>query len=67
CGIAVIEITKRIMEKYKGSLEGINLGVFDFPQARISWQKKYLTSQNSSNKQNSASETVIFTLEKCQD
>ncbi|CAG8595458.1 16084_t:CDS:2 [Racocetra persica] len=35
----------RIMEKYNGSLEGINLGAFDFPLARINWRIKYEREQ----------------------
>jgi hypothetical protein len=45
CGIAVIEITKRIMEIYNGSLENISLGEFDFLQARINWRNEYRNEQ----------------------
>jgi hypothetical protein len=45
CGIAVIEIAKRIMERFNSSLENINLGEFDFPQARINWRNEYENEQ----------------------
>ena len=51
CGIAVIEITKQIMERYNVSLENISLGEFDFPQARINWKNEY---ENEQTRQTSA-------------
>jgi Ulp1 family protease len=34
CGVAAIEIAKRIMEKYTGDLSSLDLGKLDFPRAR---------------------------------
>ena len=40
CGVAVIEVAKRIMERYDNSLGNIDLGEFNLPQARKEWQGK---------------------------
>jgi len=40
CGVAVIEVAKRIMERYDNGLGNIDLGEFNLPQARKEWRGK---------------------------
>ncbi|CAG8556596.1 20009_t:CDS:1, partial [Racocetra fulgida] len=42
CGVAVIAIMRRIRKGYKGDLENIQLGEFDFRKERKELRKKYL-------------------------
>jgi len=45
CGIAVIEITRQIMEKYAGKLNDFALNNIDLTQARNDWRQKWEQNQ----------------------
>jgi len=45
CGVAVIALVVRIMEKYDGSLNSIELGEFDFGKVREEMRMKYLNKK----------------------